>query len=80
MTLSNTASRRAGSPGRSEARKYGPREVPPRMSTQGILRCMVRELSISSGDLKASWFCAALDPRAGNTGGRENVYQVELWS
>ena len=41
ITLSSTASRLSVSAGRSEAMKYGPRDVPPRMITQGILRCKV---------------------------------------
>ena len=36
-----TSSRRSVSAGRSDARKKGPFEVPPRMRTQGILVCML---------------------------------------
>ena len=36
ITLESIRSRAAGSLGRSSLRKYGPREVPPRINTQGI--------------------------------------------
>src|SRR5690348_11963680 len=36
MAASSTRSRNAGSVGRSEARKNGPLEVPPRIRVQGI--------------------------------------------
>src|SRR5262245_53298339 len=42
ITESNTASRVGVSAGRSDRWKNGPREVPPRMMTQGILVCMER--------------------------------------
>ena len=40
MTASSTLSRVSGSLGRSDARKYGPRDVPPRMNTQGMEVCI----------------------------------------
>jgi hypothetical protein len=40
MTDNRTASRVGASAGRSESLKNGPRDVPPRMMTQGIRVCM----------------------------------------
>src|SRR5687767_6128794 len=40
ITASSTASRVGVSAGRSESLKNGPRDVPPRMITQGILVCI----------------------------------------
>src|SRR5687768_2624390 len=41
ITASSTASRVGMSAGRSESLKNGPRDVPPRMMTHGILVCML---------------------------------------
>src|SRR5262252_8842939 len=62
ITARSTASRLAGSDGRSEARKYGPREVPPRISTQGIRRCISGVCQLFRSSI------------ARNTGERRDVY------
>src|SRR5512134_1365674 len=50
MTCSSTSSRAAGSAGRSDAKKYGPRDVPPRIKTQGMDWVLMSAETIANSD------------------------------